>query len=182
MPEAEVSLRLAFWLLERNIAFELVEVAIDGAQVKTVDTVHFDLPGFMRQCGWAKRPVGDAWQCDWTNSAKSATVRIHSNPGCGDVVAKLTSGHSLRAECKKGPLVRSKSSQEYPLLREALGQLLTIAEVSDDDLLAVAVPHSPKFQELAQRWRQAALIRRFGIHILTVDQAGNVFGFPNHAG
>jgi len=94
----------------------------------------------------------------------------------------MISGHTLRVECKKGPLVRSKSSQEYPLLREALGQLLTIAEVTERDLLAVAVPHSAKFQELAQRWRQAPLIKRFGIHVLTVDQTGNVFGFPNHAG
>jgi hypothetical protein len=179
MPEAEVSLRLAFWLLHRNVAKGLIEVAIDGAQVQVLDTVHFDLAGFMGRCGWVKRGAGSAWQCEWFNSAKSSTIRIHSSPGRGDVVARLSSGHTLRAECKKGPLERSKSSQEYPLLREALGQLLTVGEVADSDLLAVAVPHSPKFQELAERWRRAPLIARFGIHILTVDQAGGVFGFPN---
>src|SRR5262249_51986463 len=136
----------------------------------------------MDRCGWAKQTAGTAWQCDWINSSKSSKIRIHSNPGRGDVVARLTSGHTFRAECKKGPLVRSQSSPEYPLLREALGQLLTIGEVSDTDLLAVAVPHSPKFQELAQRWRQAPLIARFGIRILTVDQEGAVLGFHNHVG
>lgn len=182
MPEAEVSLRLAFWLLDRSIASGLVEVAIDGAQLQVLDTVHFDLTGFMARCGWAKQGSGSAWQCDWINSGKSSSIRIHSNSGRGDVVARLNSGETLRVECKKGPLVRSHSSQEYPLLREALGQLLTVGEVRDGDLLAVAVPHSPKFQELAQRWRRAPLINRFGIHILTVDQAGRVFGFPGHPG
>ena len=88
----------------------------------------------------------------------------------------------MRAECKKGPLTRSASSQEYPLLREALGQLITIGEVSEKDILAVAVPYSAKFNELAERWRKAPLISRFGISILTVDQSGSVLGFPEHAG
>jgi hypothetical protein len=178
MPEAEVSLRLAFWLFERQLVDDAIEVAIDGAQVQVMDTVHFDLPGFMAQAGWTKPGSGAAWQCDWRHPSISSCLRIHSNPGRGDVVGKLKSGHNLRVECKKGPLTRSRSSPEYPLLREALGQLLTVSEVSDTDILAVAVPHSPKFEELAHKWRSAPLIRRFGIHILTVDQSGQVFGFP----
>ena len=35
MPEAEVSLRLAFYLIERGLVTSDVHVAIDGAQVKT---------------------------------------------------------------------------------------------------------------------------------------------------
>ena len=144
--------------------------------------VHFDLAGFMGQEGWSKQAAGTAWQCHWLHPVKRVGIRIHSSPGRGDVVANLKSGHIFRAECKKGPLARSKSSQEYPLLREALGQLLTIGEVSDRDILAVAVPYSVKFNELAERWRRAPLIKRFGIHILTVDSSGSVLGFPQHAG
>jgi hypothetical protein len=51
MPEAEVSLRLAFWLLEHIPVDGPVEVAIDGAQVPINDTVHFDLLGFMTAGG-----------------------------------------------------------------------------------------------------------------------------------
>jgi len=91
-------------------------------------------------------------------------------------VAKLRSGRTLRVECKKGSLERTKSSAEYPLLREAIGQLLTIEQVNDDDMLAVAVPESPKFQELATRWREAPLIKKLGIKILTVGQDGSVDG------
>jgi hypothetical protein len=61
-------------------------------------------------------------------------------------------------------------------MREALGQLLTISNVNDDDILAIAVPKSPKFDELAARWRRAPLIQRFGIRLLTVDRDNRVEG------
>ncbi len=86
MPEAEVSMRLAFWLLDNHVVTGMVEVALDGAQVQVGDTVHFDIDDFMGRSGWHKRDKGDAWQCDWCKSAASAKIRIHSNPGRGDVV------------------------------------------------------------------------------------------------
>ncbi len=178
MPEAEVSIRLAFWLLDNQLVTGTVEVALDGAQVRVGDTVHFEIHGFMASHGWYKASVGSAWQCDWSSSAEAGTIRIHSSPGRGDVVARLKSGMTLRVESKKGPLTSSRSSPEYPLLREALGQLLTVAEATDDDLLGVAVPHTKKFQSLAERWRIAPLISRLGILILTVDQSGRVHGLP----
>lgn len=175
MPEAEVSLRLAFWLIERGLTREPVSVALDGAQIKTADRVHFDLLGFLAEAEWRQCEPSLKWQCDWAHE-NGAKIRIHSNPGQGDVIARLCGGNTLRVESKKGPLARSRSSAEYPLLREALGQLLTIGEVSDTDVLAVAVPHTPKFEELAERWRHAPLVARFGIQILTVSRDGNVSG------
>ena len=107
----------------------------------------------------------------------SACLVLHSRPGLGDVVALLNSGQMLRVECKKGPLGTARSSPEYPLLREALGQLVTVAEVRDDDILAAAVPQSQKSLALAASWRSAPLIKRLGIRILTVDRHGCVDGF-----
>ena len=176
MTEAEVSLRLAYWLLAEGLVEGLVEVAIDGAQVRTGTTTHFDLPAFLLQCGWVKDGDSTGWQCQYRTMALNGRIRVHSNPGQGDVVARLRSGHLLRVECKKGPLKQSKGSPEYRLLREALGQLLTVAEVSERDILAVAVPRSNKFDELAKRWRRAPLVERFKIRILTVDQSGAVSG------
>jgi hypothetical protein len=49
MPEAEVSLRLAFSLFERGLVASTVEVAIDGAQVRTGRTVHFPIGDFMSE-------------------------------------------------------------------------------------------------------------------------------------
>jgi hypothetical protein len=177
MPEAEVSIRLASWLIDKAFIESCVDVAIDGAQVRLKDKIHFDLRGFLRGYGWIGDGEASVWQCGYRRGGGSVQLRVHSNPGKGDVIARLRSGGIFRAECKKGPLSRSRSSQEYPLLREALGQLLTLEEIGDRDVLAVAVPHGERFVELAARWRQAPLERRLGIQILTVCSDGNVSGF-----
>ncbi len=62
IPEAEVSLRLASWLVERGFAGEGIDVAIDGAQVRTGETMHFNLVDFLRAAGWAKECSSKEWQ------------------------------------------------------------------------------------------------------------------------
>ena len=176
MPEGEVSLRLAFWAIHHGGARGQVEVAIDGAQVQTGDHIHFDPRGFLREHGWNLVGPTTGFGGRFEQVGLDAWLYVHSIPGRGDVVATLASGKTLRAECKKGPVTHSKSSREYPLIREALGQLLTVATVGPGDLFVVAVPHSPKFEALATAWRQAPLVVRSGIRIATVDRSGGVFG------
>lgn len=176
MTEAEVSLRVAFHLLRRRLVSSDVEVAIDGAQVRTGNTVHFPIEAFLADSRCMKAEPTEAWQGSYHLLDAPFCLTVHSRPGQGDVVASLTSGQTLRVESKKGPLVRSRSSQEYPLLREAIGQLMTIDIAAPNDLLAVAVPDSPKFRELITRWRRAPLIQRLGIRLLTVHRDGSVDG------
>jgi hypothetical protein len=176
MAEAEVSLRLAFHLLSTRRATGLVRVAIDGAQVKVGDTIRFSIVEFMAAHGWRSETAG-RWQAIYYHQTIAGEVQIHSAPGEGDVVATLAGNDPFVAEAKKGPIIRSRSSAEYPLLREALGQLLTIQELPSNAQLAVAVPKSPKFDELAARWREAPLIQKVGIRILTVARTGEVFGW-----
>ena len=176
MPEAEVSIHLAHFLITKGLVIGDVRVAIDGAQVQTKNTVHFPLIEFMNALGW-KRNVGTStWQAAYRHEKFTESIVVHSSPGEGDVQATLTDGSTLLVEAKKGTLARSKSSQEYPLMREAIGQLMTLSEIPERALLAIAVPHSEKFAELASRWRKAPLIVRAGIRILTVDVDGNVDG------
>ncbi|WML34329.1 hypothetical protein [Clostridium sp. OS1-26] len=159
MSEAEVSLTLALYLIRNNLVTSDVLVAIDGAQIKTGSTVHFQIEEFLlaNKC----RIVAN--QIEWRGTYKidnfDYNMIVHSNPGKGDVVAKLISGVDLRVESKKGPLSRSAGSKEYPLMREAIGQLMTIEEYSESDRLAVAIPYAPKFKELANRWKKAPLMR-----------------------
>src|SRR5690349_4624909 len=108
MPEAEVSLRLAFWLIERGLTRAPVSVSLDGAQIKTVDQVHFDLVTFLAEAKWRRSVPSLKWQCDWVHE-NGALIRIHSNPGHGDVIARLCSGYTLRVESKKGPLTRRRN-------------------------------------------------------------------------
>ena len=61
MPEADGSLRLAFRLLDRRIAKGRLELAIDGAQVQVLDTVHFSSGtaiSFMSLNSWPNNPRG----------------------------------------------------------------------------------------------------------------------------
>lgn len=173
MPEAEVSLRLAINFAEHSDTSGHISVAIDGAQVKVGEQIIFPLTEFMNDCGWVK-PAGSDWKGRYEKPGH-ADIEIHSTPGKGDVVAKLKD-KTYRIESKKGPLTRTPSSPEYPLIREAIGQLMTVEEFSDNDILGIAVPDSPKFRVLAEKWRNAPLIRKFGIKILLVNRNNQVDG------
>ena len=177
MLEPEVSLRLAFNLLDTGQAETEVVVSLDGAHIKTHDKTHFNLLEFMSDLGWTQTDQGPKWQTRYQRRSDLSTIRIHSQSGQGDVVAKLKNGRTFIAESKKGSLLRSKSSEEYSLIREALGQLLTLESIAENPVLAVAVPHGEKFVELAARWRNAPLVQRTGILILTVARNGVVSGW-----
>ena len=177
MSEPEVSVRLPINLIATGKTTSEVTVSIDGAHVKMGAKVHFELVPFLASIGWRADDVGPRWQAVYRSEEHDASIRIHSQSGQGDVVANLEDGTTFFAEAKGGPLERSKSSDEYPILREALGQLLTLESVSQSPVLAVAVPHSAKFASLAERWRTAPLIVRSGIRILTVAPSGEVSGW-----
>ena len=174
MTEAEVSLRLAMCLSARNDVNQPIRVSIDGAHVQIEDREIFPLRDFMAENGWGILNTDD-WRGKYTKDG-CRPLEIHSRPGEGDVTAKLSNEKFLRVESKKGPLSRSTNSVEYPLIREAIGQLMTIPKLSDGDLLSIAVPDSERFQELANRWREAPLIKKVGLRILLVNRGGKVDG------
>lgn len=177
MSEAEVSLLLAIHLIASQRSTSDVQVAIDGAQVKIGDNHHFKVIEFMRSRGWEQEQASDRWQCKYTDARYGRSIVVHSQSGQGDVTAKLTNGESLLVESKKGTLTNSKSSSEYPLIREALGQLITLESIPEKVQLAVAMPHGERFVKLAERWRKAPLIVRAGIRLLTVSPTGEVDGW-----
>lgn len=177
MSEPEVSLRLAIHLIATEKTKSDVTVSIDGAHVKILAKVHFDLVSFLASLGWHGADGSHRWQAIYRSHEHHASIRIHSQSGQGDVVAELEDGKTFFAESKGGPLERSKSSKEYPILREAIGQLLTLESVSRNPALAVAVPQSVKFSALAAQWRIAPLIVRSCIRILTVAPTGEVSGW-----
>jgi hypothetical protein len=124
MSEAAVSLRLAFWLVRKELVSDEVVVALDGAQVKVGGVVTFDVSKFLQESRWLKTDSTAGWEGTYRHSDAASCLVIHSAPGQGDVVCRLQDGRVLRVEAKKGPLTTSKSSEEYPLIREALGQLV----------------------------------------------------------
>jgi hypothetical protein len=179
MPEAEVTLRLAMAIIEEGHTDSPVVAAIDGAQVKTGSTVHFPIVEFLNDLGWYGNDQTDRWQCSYKNEKYAQEIVVHSSSGEGDLVAQLKNGKTLRVESKKGPLSRSKSSKEYPLIREAIGQLMTIEKAEPNDILAVVVPHSEKFADLASQWRERPLMKNANIHIATIDRSNTIKGLEN---
>jgi hypothetical protein len=181
MPEAEVTLRLALYLMGKGLSRGPIQLAIDGAHVKTDDQVHFEIAGFLdaSTCKLIQCSTPKTWRGRYVHEPTGQEILIDSRTQRADLVADLRTGQRLRVECKKGPLRTSRGSKELPLLRGALGQILTVTAVAEGDLLAVAVPHSEKFADLAARWRTAPLVRQAGIRILTVERTGQVYGLVN---
>jgi hypothetical protein len=179
MPEAEVSLCLAFHLLAMPDGHGTVEVAIDGAQIRVRGSQVFPIADFLDELGWeqVKQEGKNLWQ-GWYER-KGQRLWVHSRSGVGDVVAQVGSKR-VRAECKGGPMIKLPGSREYPKLRGALGQILTVEEKKPNDVLAVAVPHTPRFQRLADKWRRAPLIVCTGIQIALVGRDGEVEGLNLH--
>jgi len=175
MPEAEVSLRLAFYLLALPGSQGVAEVAIDGAQIRVHGSEVFPIATFLADAGWKQvRQVGkNDWQ-GWYER-KGQRLRIHATSGVGDVVA-VVGDKQIRAECKGEPLVKKPGSREYPILRGALGQVVTVEEVEANDLLVVAVPDTARFRRLANKWGKAPLVARSGIQIVLVSRGGAVEG------
>jgi len=176
MPEAEVALRLAEFILSRPGSGAMASLAIDGTSIKVGDAIVFDIGRFMAGMGWEQIKEPQVGRNAWTGAYRRGdkTIRVHSRPGEGHVVAQIN-GRRIIAECQKGPLARRPGSPEYPLLATALGQAL-LFDVSADDIVLAAVPDTPVFRRLAEAWRKRPLVRRAGIRIVLVGRDGVVSG------
>lgn len=174
MAEAEVTLRLALYLVKNNLTYGYISLAIDGAQIQTNNTIHFPMLEFLKENNFIKLDNTHPWRGNY--KVNDCFINIHATSGKGDLVAKLKTGKTLYVESKKGSLSNSSSSQEYPLLREAIGQLVTMPDFSENYQLAVAVPYSPKFKDLTSKWTNLPLIKQIGISFLLIHRNGQVEG------
>lgn len=172
MQEPEVSLLIAMKYIRDGKVRNDIAVSIDGAHIKTSNTIHFDITSFMRKNGYVKCD-GDScrWQGTYSNPSYTSGIVVSSKSGVGDVVINLTDGKTLYIESKK---FKSGNSGEYPAMREAIGQLMTGCPDDPNVIPVVAVPKSAKSAELAQTWRANERIRRAGIHFMLVSDDGNI--------
>lgn len=169
MTEPEVCLRIAMHFISKGYTEKPVYISLDGAQMKTKNTIHFDINGFLKENGLQKLDNDvDRWQGEYAIPGNKSKIIICSKSGIGDVNIDLLTGKKLRIECKKGK--DNKSSQEYPLMREAIGQLMTGFELSEDIIPVVAVPFSEKSYALADKWSQFSQIKQLGIRFFLVKE------------
>jgi hypothetical protein len=168
-----VSLHIALHYIRNGLTNETIKVSIDGAHVKTKDKIHFDIYQFLKEHNCHKRD-GDIerWQGVYDIEGYAPKLEISSVPGIGDVNISLLSGKQLWIESKKGKA--NKRGQEYVLMREAIGQLMTNEYVIKDVIPVVAVPYSDKSFALATKWSQLEQIRTMGICFFLVKDSGEI--------
>ncbi len=173
MKEAEVSIRVAIYYIRNGLTQENVKLSIDGAHIKTKETVHFDIFNFLKENGCRKIGKNDTrWQGVYEVDSCEPKIEISSRPGIGDVNIILTDGYILHVESKRGAY--KKGNDEYPLMREAIGQLMTIQYDEKDIIPVVAVPYSQKSYELAKRWSGYKQIQDANIHFILVYENGEI--------
>ena len=173
MKEAEVSIRVALYYICNNNTKENVQISIDGAHIKTKDTVNFDIFTFLKESGCKKLDENNArWQGLYEVHGYEPKIEISSQPGIGDVNVILTDGYVLHIESKRGSY--KKGNDEYKLMREAIGQLMTTQYDGDNVIPVVAVPYSAKSYELAERWSRYRKIQDANIHFMLVHENGDI--------
>ena len=174
MKEAEVSLRVALHYIYEDETNQDVLVCLDGAHIKTGAQVHFNVPEFLSKFGWVKAEgSADSWQGTYAAEGIQSRLIVCSQPGLGDVTIHLKDGKQLRVECKKGS-ADNKSSSEYPLMREAIGQLMTGCELTEEIIPVVAVPYTDRSMALAVKWSAYSQIKAIGLQFLLVKEHGNI--------
>ena len=173
MTEVEVILRLALYYIKNGLTTENVTVSIDGAHVKTGNMTHFDIFGFMDIVGLRKVDAEpERWQGEYSLDGYESHIIVSSTSGIGDVNIHYVDGSIIYAECKKGK--NDKRGQEYPLMREAIGQLMTGCDFVDGVVPMVAVPYTDKSNELASRWAELTQIKNLGIRFALIKDAGEI--------
>lgn len=172
MQEPEVSLRIAMAYIQDGKTRSDVTVSIDGAHIKTKETIHFDIATFMNENGYVKCDRDYVrWQGAYQNSNYTPRIIVSSKPGLGDVIIHLKDGKTLFIESKK---FKSGSGGEYPAMREAIGQLMTSCPDDPNMVPVVAVPLSIKSVELARTWSSNERIRKAGIHFMLISNNGSI--------
>lgn len=167
IPEAEVALRLAEYLLDKVNVAQDATVSIDGAAAR-----QFAIRDHLVARGWQQieQQGVNAWSGTYVRGGKR--LEVHTRPGEGDVVVPIGS-HTVIAECKKGPRERSRNGAERRLLAEVIGQATKWPE-KERDIVMVAVPRTEEFERVAQDWLKSPLFQRTGIGILLVGEDDTV--------
>ena len=173
MKEAEVSLKIALYYIKNGYTEKDVQVSLDGAHIKTGNKIVFDITYFMNKNACKKKEDDGKWQGTYEVEGYKPRIIVSSTPGVGDVNIHMIDGKQLFVESKKGQ-EKNRSNSEYPLMREAIGQLMTGCPMTDNMVPVVAVPYTEKSYELARRWSELKQIQAVGIKFILVHENGEI--------
>ncbi len=178
IPEAEVTLRLAFWLLDRADLKSHADIAIDGAHVRIKahrqagrrigERNVFDIRDFLTDNEWHPENLKDEWRGSYSRKGQSLTIKsVH-----GFDIQVRCGGKDIRAECKGGPLESVKGRGAAAKLASAIGQVIVSGSGAQSEELWVAVPDSPTFENVGKRIVKSRAFANTGITIALVGKRG----------
>jgi len=181
MGEGAVSRRLALWLLEQPGTGTTITLCLDGNQIAHFETEHFanrhiDNEDRTWRFTEALRKKGQKarWPGVWQDSARrkivvtsTVTPKTAKWTTC-DLEASTQHG-KIRVECKGA---NDRTARIH--LQEAIGQVVTIRDVQDNEVLAVALPYSPRLQDLAEEFLNAPIFGSLNIVIALVHHHDHV--------
>jgi hypothetical protein len=176
MAEAEVALRLAFWLLDHTDQKSHAEIAIDGAHVRIrahqqgrqqiEERIVFGIRGFLQENHCEPKELKDEWRGSYFRKGNSLNIRSVQ----GFDVQVNSGTKQVRAECKGGPLRTIKGRSPTAILANAIGQVLVSASNAGSEELLVAVPDSPAFEKAGSRISRSHAFSKTGIKIALVSK------------
>jgi hypothetical protein len=178
MPEAEVTLRFAFWLLDRGDHQSHADIAIDGAHCRIAahyqagrqieDRTVFDIRAFLYENECHPESLKDEWRGSYSRKGQTLTIKSV----CGFDVQVSCDGKNIKAECKGGPLQPVKGRSAAARLAEAIGQVIVSGSNAQSEELWVAVPDSPTFENAGGRIIKSGAFAKTGIRIALVGRSG----------
>ena len=126
MPEAEVTLRLVFWLFDHIGQPCDAKIAIDGAHVRIKDKCIFRIVRFLKfhSC-CPDGEVRDGWKGKHTRNGSCFEIKA----GHGFDIQVKVAGSWIKVECKGGPLKPRKGKSPNAILSEAIGQVVGARDV-----------------------------------------------------
>jgi len=179
LPEAEVTLRLAFWLMEHAEPGARINAAIDGAHVRIAphkqagreipERIVFPIEAFLSENGYQQITSNGNWRGIYRRNGRE--LEIQSVSGF-DITAKVKN-KTIKVECKG----YRKKNVSF-ILATAIGQILISDPINPGDELWVAVPDTNAYKKAADKLAQRSTFSKTGIRIALVAQDGKVT-FPN---
>jgi hypothetical protein len=163
MHEAEVALRLAFYLLDLSNGQSHANISLDGMHHHA-----FPIPTFLHEKGWHRENSQGAFCGSYTRKDKTLTIKSVQ----GFDVQVTCDGRNIKAECKGGALGAIKGKGPTIILAEAIGQAIASGLATPEEELWVAVPDSPKFENAGARIIRSPVFARTGIKIALVGKNG----------
>ncbi len=170
MPEAEVTLRLAFRLLAHEQGPEVVYTAIDGACVQIEDTCIFPIVEFLKMTGW--NMMHQTGKNDWQGHYQRGTKQLRVQPHPGADIQAQWCGKLLRIESKGGTF--KDKGRHRAIVAAGVGQVLTLDDHPDNEERWVALPYSPRFEAVCQSVVHSKFVKNAGLKFALIKRSGEV--------